>query len=71
MELFAHATQDLEPRRQASNFGKGLEGMGRILKHCHHAAERGAPGRGPENIFALGQTHKNPEVGSFSLTSFL
>jgi hypothetical protein len=39
------------------------------------ARQAGGAGRGAENIFVLGhtheRTHKNPEVGSFSLTSFL
>ena len=39
------------------------------------ARQAGGAGRGAENIFVLERTdtrtHKNPEVGSFSLTSFL
>ena len=70
---------------RAAAWGRGRQRCGRALGNgdavrrrvpfMSRLAQAGGAGRGAENIFVLerthGQTHKNPEVGSFSLTSFL
>ena len=72
---------------RAAAWGRGRQRCGRALGNGDAVRRRvpfmsrlaarqaGGAGRGAENIFVLGRTdertHKNPEVGSFSLTSFL